>query len=114
MKKAVPFAIIAIFIFAFTRPTENPNKYTYKKDVQPIISMYCLQCHSGSSNSYMHPCNLNGYDSVKISVLNGTFRDRVLVKKDMPQSPLWQVGQHLSQEQLNVLDSWILAGTPLE
>ncbi len=54
---------------------------SYRNDIAPIISNYCVSCHNGTMYG---ADDLTNYNLLKLKVDNGTFKNRVLVAKDMP------------------------------
>jgi hypothetical protein len=84
---------------------EPPVEVSYSTDISPIIQMSCATtaCHTqgGFANG-----NFDDYAGVKAKVDNGSFRQRVLVDKDMP------LGGSLSDEELAILEAWLDNGAP--
>ena len=83
----------------------NPVDVSFSKDIQPLINTTCNKsgCHvqGGTGNGIF-----DNYDPIKAKVDNGSFRQRVLVQKDMPPST------PLSNCQLKYIESWLNAGAP--
>ena len=53
---------------------------SYTRNINPVIVSNCISCHNAGFAGY----DLTTYEGVKQKVDNGTFRQRVLVTKDMP------------------------------
>jgi hypothetical protein len=91
------------------KQTETPvetdcTKVTYSGDIKAIINKSCSLsgCHNtGSGNG-----DFTTHAGLKAKSDNGTLRNRVLVKKDMPPSGA------LSSEELAKIDCWIKNGSP--
>ncbi len=118
-KKIILFSSIAFFLITCTKvkgPVPNPltasasdcdSAYWYNGIIGPIIIANCTSnagCHGvgGSSLDY------TTYAGVKHDVDNGTFKNRVLIVKDMPKVP----GTPLSAAQLDRINCWLMHGAP--
>lgn len=76
---------------------------TYSQTIVPILSNSCMgsSCHgAGSANG-----DYTAYAGIRAKVDNGSFKDRVLDKKNMPPNGL-------SKEDLNKMKCWFDAGAP--
>ena len=73
---------------------------TFEKDIKPIMNTNCggVFCHHGK------PSTWTNYEFVKRSIDNGTFRERVIVKKDMPKR------KPLSIVDYNLINDWLKNG----
>lgn len=84
---------------------EPPVEVSYSADIEPIIQMSCATtaCHvqGGFANGVFED-----YTGVKAKVDNGSFRQRVLVDKDMPP------GGSLSDKDLAIIKAWLDNGAP--
>lgn len=80
-----------------------PTEVSYSTDISPIIEMNCVTCHTqgGFGNGFF-----DTYAGVKEKVDNGSFRQRVLVQMDMPP------GGRLSDQELELIESWLDNGAP--
>ncbi|HET6244728.1 MAG: hypothetical protein H0V01_02745 [Bacteroidetes bacterium] len=79
------------------------ENYSYNSDIKPIINSRCSinGCHnSGSPNG-----DYTTYLGVKTKVDNGSLRERVVTKKDMPS------GSPLSAEDIAKFECWITSGS---
>ena len=105
MKKIVGFVLVLSFLVSCYRDKEEllyPDDFgsgdtsaaTYSAFVQPLVSARCATCHAA----------YNSYAGLKVIIDNGKFRDRVIVRKDMPS------GGTLSSDQILKLDKWLNAG----
>jgi len=76
----------------------------YSSKIAPIIANSCSTpfCHDNASFNGV----FTDYNGVKEKVDNGSFRNRVLVVKDMPQ------GTALSALELKEIECWLNAGAP--
>ena len=120
MKFTIPsVAAIAALTLVFTvqscKKDEDPNDkgpdcnianadLSYNKNMKSLIDRVCLSCHSGAGPG---PRDYRTYDGVKPVLDNGLFLERVVIKKDMPQS-----GITMSQAQRDSVNCWIKAGYP--
>lgn len=78
---------------------------SFAEDISPIISNNCsvVGCHvQGGSGTGV----LENYTQIKSIVDDGSFRERVLVQRNMPPSGF------LSECQIEHLDQWIASGAP--
>lgn len=85
-------------------PAPTPSAYDsikYSTDIQPILTNYCTFCHSSA------PVDFTNYAGAKLKVDDGTFKNRVLIAKDMPQ-----IGGPISQADLDKLQCWLDKGAP--
>ncbi len=83
----------------------NPLDVSYSKDIEPLINSSCAisGCHvQGGSGTGIFA----NYENVKAKVDDGSFRQRVIVQKDMPPS------SPLSDCQIKYIESWLNAGAP--
>tara|TARA_B110000503_G_C7140522_1_gene410644 strand:+ start:54 stop:410 length:357 start_codon:yes stop_codon:yes gene_type:complete len=76
---------------------------SFSADIMPILSTSCstVGCHvqGGSGNGLFE-----NYNQVKAKIDNGSFRQRVVVQKDMPPSA------PLKDCQVKHIEQWILDG----
>jgi cytochrome c5 len=83
----------------------EPSKVvlTYNGSIKNIIDNNCTSCHN---NPEKKKGDFTNYAGLKFKTDNGTFKDRVIVQKDMPpRGPL-------SDEDYNTLKRWLEAGAP--
>ena len=79
---------------------------TYASTVKPIITDYCLGCHSGSAPSAN--ISYETFAGVKATVTNGTFWGSI--NHDAGFSPMPKNANKLSTCQLNKIKKWINDG----
>ncbi|MDI9341080.1 MAG: hypothetical protein QM534_10975 [Sediminibacterium sp.] len=84
--------------------TNSCDTITYAKHIAPIMSSSCNSCHS-SGNPLG---DMTTYSGVKLKVDDGSFKQKVLVDKTMPKSPV----SPLSQKQLEMIQCWLDKGAP--
>jgi ribosomal protein S16 len=113
IKNFVGFSAIALFVIsctnvkgpipeaAQTNDCDTANWYSGK--IEPIINTNCAisGCHDASSGM-----DMSTYDALKVYVDNGMLKDRALIKKNMPISPV----NPLSASQLNRINCWLEKG----
>jgi len=83
---------------------------TYENEVKPIIDTYCAYagCHvSGFPNG-----NYESYESMLFSLENGQFRERAIIRKDMPDLTAPEGLQELPEEEFQILECWLANGFP--
>lgn len=83
----------------------DTSNVSFAKDILPILSNRCatVGCHvQGGSGTGLY----ENYNQVKASVDAGKFKDRVLVRKDMPPS------SPLTDCQVQHMEKWIANGSP--
>jgi hypothetical protein len=76
---------------------------TYTNDVYPIIHTNCVVpgCHgAGATWDY------TTYAGLKAKVDNGSFEQRVIIQRSMPDGP------PLSAQEIDILKCWLLDGAP--
>ncbi len=117
IKKLLGFSTIALFVIsctnakgpipeaAQTNDCDTANWYSGK--IEPIINTNCAisGCHDAVGSA---PGNFTNYEGVKLYVDNGMLKDRALIKKNMPISPV----NPLSASQLNRINCWLEHGAP--
>ena len=82
--------------------------HAYSTDIKPIVLNNCAisGCHvSGGSG----PGDFTTYQALANAATNGSLKDRVIIKKDMPPS---SSGKTLTQEQRDKILCWINDGAP--
>jgi hypothetical protein len=116
MNKALFYLIgFSLLTFSFTNVKTTSSKVSYNVHIKSFMDHYCVSCHGPSNQpNYYSSGDFSNYDSLKVIALNGKLRDRVIVRKDMPQSGGWRVAPRLDSTTLVMLDSWISAGAPLD
>jgi hypothetical protein len=84
----------------------NLNAVTYQSTIAPIMTAYCLGCHSTAAN--LGSVRLEGYDAVKTYVNNGRLLGAIKhspgfspMPKDSPKIPSCAISQ---------LEQWIAEG----
>jgi uncharacterized membrane protein len=77
---------------------------SYTKNIKAIIDDKCLSCHAGSGPG---PGNYTTFESLKPLLEDGSILDRVVVKKNMPQT-----SSDMSQAQRDSINCWIKEGYP--
>lgn len=87
------------------QPVGACDTVTFTKHIKPIIIANCAKsgCHEVGSLSG----DFSTYPGLKGKVDNGTFNNRALVVRDMPQG-----GPPLSQEKIDLIKCWLAAGAP--
>lgn len=75
---------------------------SYSKDIAPLLSTYCTNCHNSNFVNY----DLTIYTGVKQKVDNGSLRDRVFERKDMPGYC------ELTESELKKITCWLEKGAP--
>ncbi|MEO6039160.1 MAG: hypothetical protein ABIQ93_12175 [Saprospiraceae bacterium] len=112
---ALLMCMISIFTISSCKKDDQPNQggpdcnianadLSYTKNMKGIIDRVCLSCHSGSGPG---PRDYRTYEGIKPVLDNGLVLERVVIKKDMPQS-----GISMSQAQRDSVNCWIKAGYP--
>lgn len=81
--------------------------FTYNSNVKGIIDRHCISCHAtGSGVAEADQFDFTTYEGMKPHLDAGHVRDRVVIKKDMPQSGT------MTQAERDSINCWILAGYP--
>ena len=82
----------------------------FSTEVKPILTSYCLSCHSNSAaSSSGGGIRLEDYADVKASVLNGQLMGTIQHTSGYPAMP--KGGGTLSACNILVLNTWISKGT---
>jgi ankyrin repeat protein len=111
--------IIGLFLGTWALSTalsqQVPNKVDFRRDVQPLLKQYCIECHGPSQQ--MHGFRLDrrrdamkGGTNTMIKPGNSTgsrFYNKLIGSEYGPQMPL---NEPLSEEQINVFKAWIDQG----
>lgn len=112
MKKLFFLGLIGLFAFSceykkglLPAPEPAPtvsqcDSVKYGTDIQPLLNTYCTSCHSGVPD-------FTNYAGTKLKVDDGSFKNRVLIVKDMPQ-----IGGPISQANLDKIQCWLDKGAP--
>jgi hypothetical protein len=108
------FLILTILVFA-TLPVMG--QVDYQTEIQPIFNSKCTSCHGGLNgvtlSSYQSVMNSNGTNYGQI-VVPGDPGGSPLVQKLSPNPPIGdrmpQGGPFLSNEQINLISTWINEG----
>jgi mono/diheme cytochrome c family protein len=108
------FLILTILVFA-TLPVMG--QVDYQTEIQPIFNSNCTSCHGGLNgvtlSSYQSVMNSNGTNYGQI-VVPGDPGGSPLVQKLSPNPPIGdrmpQGGPFLSNEQINLISTWINEG----
>lgn len=83
----------------------NVVSVSFSEDIMPLIQTECATsgCHvqGGTGNGIF-----DNYQNVKDKVENGSLKDRVLVRRDMPPN------EPLSNCQIEYIEEWINQGAP--
>ena len=84
----------------FTPVCDSSNP-TYDADIKAIIDGNCMGtfCHNAGANRG----DFTSYTGLEPVLNNGAFKDRVLVKQDMPKGNR----KTLTQEEINKLQCWL-------
>ncbi len=79
-------------------PKCDGTSSTYVTNMQTLINNSCtnISCHASYAT----------YNGIKSILTNGSFKERVITKKDMPK------GSTFSADDLNKIQCWIDAGYP--
>lgn len=102
------FSFVAMLIFSCKEKASEPKidcssvSHTYATDIKPIVDSRCSMsgCHNaGSPNG-----DYTYFAGIKAKAENGSLRDRVVIKKDMP------TGKPLSAEEIAKFECWIKEG----
>lgn len=83
----------------------NVVSVSFSEDIMPLIQTECAisGCHVQGGGT---PVIYDNYQNVKAKVDDGTLKDRVLVRRDMPPSG------PLSSCQIAYIEEWINQGAP--
>lgn len=117
MKNLLLFALFAIpaGLWSLDQPEPIKNNLTYVNTILPIFNRYCAYCHGPDMHIYGGwGGDLSHYDSLKVRIDNGKFREKVIIQKSMPPGGMWSMNHGLDDSTLQVIDSWLRAGAPYE
>ena len=106
---------VVLGIWAFSAPSQTPGKVDFRRDVQPLLKQYCIDCHGASQQ-------MNGFrlDRRRDAMRGGTIA--VIAPGNSAGSRLYQklIGSQygpqmpptgpLSQEHINIIKAWIDQG----
>lgn len=80
-------------------PKPVPEIVDFQKDVKPIFATKCMSCHNAGFKPHGTSTNWTDYEVAKNSI--DKIRDRVIVKRNMPQ------GNTLSKYEYDIIKKWI-------
>jgi hypothetical protein len=88
--------------------TCNVDSVSFSKDVVPIITNYCISCHSQSL--VLGGVNLSSYDNVIPYINNGSFIGSI--KHQGGFSPMPQNQAKLTKCNISIIETWAANGAP--
>ena len=106
---------LVLGIWAFSAPSQTPNRIDFRRDVQPLLKQYCIDCHGPSQQ--MHGFRL---DRRRDAMRGGTIS--VIAPGNSSGSRLYQklIGSQygpqmpptgaLSPEQIDIIKAWLDQG----
>lgn len=84
------------------------SEMSYQSDIAPIIATHCLVCHSASAN--LGNITLESHSDLKQVVESGRLLGAI---KHLPGfAPMPQVGEKLSDCNLEKISNWVEDGAP--
>jgi hypothetical protein len=88
--------------------SDTTEVISFNSRVKPILSASCnsSSCHGAGTGPGRG--DFSAYEGVKAKVDNGSFENRVIVRRNMPPSSRTP----LSEQEIQDLKSWIDAGAP--
>lgn len=117
MKNLLLFALFAVpaGLWSLEQPEPTKNSLTYVNSILPIFNSQCAYCHSANMHIYAQwGGDLSHFDSLKLRIVNGKFRQKVIIEKTMPPGGMWRVNHGLDDSTINLIDSWLRIGAPYE
>ncbi len=82
--------------------------FTYNAQIKGIVNRHCISCHAtGSGVTGADIFDFTTYEGMKDHLDEGHMLDRVVIKKDMPQS-----GSTMTQAERDSFNCWIQSGYP--
>ena len=130
MKSATSIAFLGVFAF-FVVSTgtlttqqkstqgERPKAYTYVKDIAPIVSKYCLNCH-GTDTENPSELFMDDFESLMkggkhgVAIVPGKPTESILYVKMMPDPPFGKQmprgRKKISPEEVQMIYDWIEQG----
>lgn len=111
MKKVIIlFAVLLIWASCTYKKGEVPFKDTecdstisYSSQIAPLITTYCIGCHSAGGPG---SGDFSTYAGLKLKADNGTLKNRIVDIKDMPQAG----SPPLSEDERKLINCWIKQG----
>lgn len=99
------------FLFPELSSPCDTSNVTYLNSVQPVMSQYCLSCHSNSTaQSYGASIRLEDYSDVLIYAQNGKLLGTI--SHESGYSPMPKGTSKLSDCIVSNIRTWIDAGAP--
>ncbi|MEH0157786.1 cytochrome c [Limibacter armeniacum] len=84
---------------------DSSGEVTFSEHIQPILSTHCVNCHGNSGG-----ISLSNYSGVKAVVDNG--RLLKAIKHEDGVSPMPKDQNKLSDEKIELIESWVNTGAP--
>jgi hypothetical protein len=117
-----PLTFLALIIFMLTgcfndneetlygTETCKTTNISYAQDILPIMTAYCLTCHSAANaNGLGGNISLEGYAALKVYADNGKFLSSV--QQDGNASSMPKGGSKIPNCQISKIAAWIQEGT---
>lgn len=115
IKQCVVGAFLGTGVLSTALSHQAPSKVDFRRDVQPILKQFCIECHGPSQQ--MHGFRLDrrrdamkGGTNIMIKPGNSAgsrLYNKLIGNKYGPQMPL---NGPLSEEQINVVKAWVDQG----
>ncbi|MBK6566454.1 MAG: hypothetical protein IPL63_18110 [Saprospiraceae bacterium] len=84
------------------------DSISYSRDVVPIITNYCISCHSEAL--VLGGINLSNYEKVIVYINNGSFQGSI--KHQGGFTPMPQNQAKLSKCDISKVETWVANGAP--
>ena len=114
-KNYLLFGILSCF-FAVGHPVVADDSLSYTRDIRPILSGKCLQCHGPDEETREADLRLDRDEGIRLAFRDedGDALDRILSQDEDYQMPPKSSHQELKPVEVELLKRWVKSGAPYE
>ena len=113
----IRFCIVAAIALSFSAPTFAAEKYSFYKDVLPILQENCQECHRSAGANFggmRAPMSLTSYEEVrpwsKAIVKEIQSREMPPWDADLKHIGEFRNERHLTDEEIQLVTDWVDQG----
>ncbi|MFK7768084.1 MAG: PSD1 and planctomycete cytochrome C domain-containing protein [Mariniblastus sp.] len=126
MRHFLLFFVLGAIGFSIAAQAQQPKSLSYNRDVRPILSNNCFQCHGFDVNTRESGLRLDTIEGATAelesgdgqAIVPGNAKESVLLDRviahDSDQMPPADSGKEISAAQIEVLRTWIEQGAKYE
>jgi mono/diheme cytochrome c family protein len=115
MRKAFPASLMALLVVALPRATPQAAVVEFNRDVRPILSDTCFQCHGPDKAKRKAKLHFDTEEGARAAIVAGKPGESELIRRISAADPEKRMppvatGHALSSQQINVLTQWVAEG----